>query len=161
MASVASAPVPASPFFPDVLAGRVCLVTGGGSGIGYEIAKQMGEHGARVALMGRRKEFLDAAAATLEKQGIQAMSVQGDVRNEADAKRVIAEVVQKYGKLDTLVNSAAGNFLASSEQLKPKGYKTVIEIDTIGTFTMTKTAFEELKRSQQGPVFLLPLLFRI
>lgn len=141
-----------SPFLPNVLAGRVCLVTGGGSGIGFEIAKQLGSHGARVAIMGRRKEFLLAGVQTLEKFGIQAMAVQGDVRNEEDVQKAVNEIVNRFGKLDTLVNSAAGNFLASSEQLKPKGFRTVIEIDTIGTFTVTKTCFEELKKSKQGVV---------
>ena len=141
-----------SPFFPDVLDGRVCLVTGGGSGIGYEIATQLGHHGARVALMGRRKEFLEEAAHALTQQGIETMAVQGDVRSRVDAARVISEVVQRFGKLDTLVNSAAGNFLAAAEQLRPKGFKTVMDIDALGVFTMTRAAFEELKRSEQGVV---------
>jgi len=139
-------------FIPTALAGRVCLVTGGGSGIGYEIAQQMGKHGARVAVMGRRKEYLDKAVSALEEQGIQAMGVQGDVRNQDDAIRVISEVVKRFGKLDTLVNSAAGNFLAAAEQLSPKGFKTVMEIDSIGVFTMSRCAFEELKKSKQGVI---------
>merc|ERR1712137_754190 len=92
------------------------------------------------------------AALSLRNEGIQAFGVSGDVRSESDAGRVIQEVVSQYGHLDTLVNSAAGNFLASSEQLKPKGYRTVLEIDAIGTFTMTKAAFEQLKLSKNGVV---------
>ena len=120
-----------SPFRADALAGRVALVTGGGSGIGFGIARQLGMHGAKgVVIMGRRQGFLDEAVAELAKSGVRAVGVSGDVRSPADCARAVQTAVSTYGGLDTLVNSAAGNFLASAEDLSEKGFRTVMEIDS-------------------------------
>lgn len=141
-----------SPFKDNVVSGRVALITGGASGIGLEIATELGLHGAKVAIMGRRQNFLDQAVEFLASKNIQAIGLQGDVRNLEDARRVVHEVVSHFGKLDTLVNSAAGNFLVNSELLTPKGFKTVLDIDTVGVFTMCHAAFEQLKKSNQGVI---------
>uniref|UniRef100_A0A453CQU5 2,4-dienoyl-CoA reductase [(3E)-enoyl-CoA-producing] n=1 Tax=Aegilops tauschii subsp. strangulata TaxID=200361 RepID=A0A453CQU5_AEGTS len=113
-----------SPFRADVLKGKAALVTGGGSGICFEIAAQLARHGAHVAIMGRRREVLDKAVAALRSEGLRAVGFQGDVRNQEDAARVLASTVEHFGKLDILVNGAAGNFLASPEDLTPKGFRT-------------------------------------
>jgi len=134
-----------SVFKKDILAGKVALISGGGTGINFGIAKALGQHGAKIALMGRRKEVLDKATAELSKEGISSIGVRGDVRNYADCQKVVAEVVAKFGKLDILVNGAAGNFLALAEDLSPNGFKTVMEIDTLGTFHMSKASFGPLK----------------
>ncbi|KAL8265887.1 hypothetical protein R6Q59_003231 [Mikania micrantha] len=124
-----------SPFKGDILKGKVGLLTGGGSGIGYEIGAELGKHGASIAIMGRRKHVLQSAA----------IGVEGDVRNRDDAARVIATTIKQFGKLDILVNAAAGNFLVPSEDLSPNGFRTVIDIDAVGTFTMCHKALEHLK----------------
>jgi len=87
---------PASPFMKDILKGKVALVTGGGSGIGYEVARQLGLHGARLVLMGRREGPLSAAVTALAAEGIDAAAATGDVRNFEDAERVVRAAVQKY-----------------------------------------------------------------
>ncbi|PWZ43860.1 Peroxisomal 2,4-dienoyl-CoA reductase [Zea mays] len=139
-----------SPFRADLLRGKAALVTGGGSGIGFEIAAQLARHGAHVALMGRRREVLDKAVAALRSEGLRAVGFDGDVRKQEDAARVIAATVEHFGKLDILVNGAAGNFLASPEDLKPKGFRTVIDIDTVGTYTMCYEALKYLKKGGPG-----------
>eukprot|EP00937_MAST-01D_sp_MAST-1D-sp2_P000891 g891.t1 len=139
-------------FREDVTQGRVALVTGGGSGIGFEIAMQLGRHGARVAIMGRRQAFLDKAVALLGDAGVEALAVRGDVRMEEDARRAVEETTHRFGSLDTLVNSAAGNFLAASETLTPKGFKTVMDIDAVGVYTVASAAREALARSGRGVV---------
>lgn len=141
-----------SVFKADVLKGRVALVTGGGSGIGFGIAERLGEHGAKVVLMGRRKDVLDGAVAALRKRGIAAEGCAGDVRSEEDAKAAVALAVVKFGKLDTVVCSAAGNFLSLAEDLSTKGYSTIMQIDAIGTFNTVRQAFPELKKSGDGCV---------
>ncbi|XP_010941675.1 peroxisomal 2,4-dienoyl-CoA reductase [(3E)-enoyl-CoA-producing] [Elaeis guineensis] len=139
-----------SPFKPELLKGKVALITGGGSGIGFEISTQFGRHEAAVAIMGRRRNVLDAAVAALQSEGIQAIGLEGDVRKREDATRVIETTVRHFGKLDILVNGAAGNFLASPEDLSPNGFRTVLDIDSVGTYTMCHEALKYLKRGGPG-----------
>jgi len=134
-----------SPFHPECLRGRRALVTGGGSGIGREIARQLGLHGARVALQGRREAVLQQAVEDFSREGIDVMAAQGDVRSPEDAERVLAAVSSRFGGLDILINCAAGNFLATPEELNTKGFKTVMDIDAVGTFNMSRAAFPHLK----------------
>ncbi|WOL03367.1 hypothetical protein Cni_G12087 [Canna indica] len=139
-----------SPFKADILKGKVAFITGGGSGIGFEISTQFGRHGAAVAIMGRRRHVLDAAAAALRSEGIRAFGFEGDVRKKEDAARVLEEAVKHFGKIDILVNGAAGNFLASPEDLSPNAFRTVIDIDSVGTYTMCHEALKYLKKGEQG-----------
>ncbi|CAK7337036.1 unnamed protein product [Dovyalis caffra] len=139
-----------SPFKPEILRGKVALLTGGGSGIGYEISLQLGKHGASIAIMGRRKHVVDSAAASLHSLGISAIGFEGDVRKREDANRVVESTVKHFGRLDILVNAAAGNFLVPSEDLSPNGFRTVMDIDSVGTFTMCHEALKYLKKGGPG-----------
>ena len=112
----------------------------------------MGLHGCSVVLMGRRQQFLDEAVSVLSKQNIKAASVSGDVRKEEEAARAVTAAVEAFGGLDILVNSAAGNFLAVAEELRVKGFRTVLDIDTVGVFNMSRACFEELKKSKRGVI---------
>ncbi|MCO5572039.1 hypothetical protein L7F22_025790 [Adiantum nelumboides] len=141
---------PQSPFRESLLQGKVALITGGATGIGFEIATQLANHGAHIALMGRRKHVLDAAVATLVKAGFQAIGLQGDVRKKEDASQVVEATIQRFGRLDILVNNAAGNFLVAAEDLSPNGFRTVLDIDSVGTFTMCHAALTHLKRGGTG-----------
>lgn len=139
-----------SPFRGDILKGKVALLTGGGSGIGYEISRQLGKHGASIAIMGRRRQVLDAAVSSLHSLGIPAIGLEGDVRKQEDAVRVLESTIKQFGRLDILVNAAAGNFLVPAEDLSPKGFQTVIDIDSVGTFTMCHEALQYLKKGGPG-----------
>ena len=97
-----------SPYKSNILENQVALVTGGSSGIGLEICRQLGKHGCSVAMMGRRGEVLKLAEKMLTDEGIRALSVQGDVRIPEDGVRAIKSTVEKYGRLDCLINGAAG-----------------------------------------------------
>jgi|EP01046_Picozoa_sp_COSAG06_P040211 peroxisomal 2,4-dienoyl-CoA reductase len=123
-----------SPFRADILDDRVALVTGGGSGIGYEMARQLGLHGAKLVLVGRRATFLEDACAGLRAEGIECTYAAGDVRKPEDCEAAVAVAETTYGCLNVLINGAAGMFPASiGESLSPNGFKTVIEIDVLGT----------------------------
>ncbi|RWR81950.1 peroxisomal 2,4-dienoyl-CoA reductase [Cinnamomum micranthum f. kanehirae] len=139
-----------SPFKSDVLKGKVALLTGGASGIGLEISTQFGKHGASVALMGRRKNVLDSAVNVLRSLGIRAIGLEGDVRKQEDAARVVDSTIKHFGRLDILVNAAAGNFLVEPENLSPNGFRTVMDIDSVGTFTMCHEALKYLKKGGPG-----------
>ncbi|TYH60396.1 hypothetical protein ES332_D08G289000v1 [Gossypium tomentosum] len=139
-----------SPFKADILKGKVGLITGGGSGIGFEISTQLGKHGASIAIMGRRKHVLQAAVSALQSLGIHAVGFEGDVRKQEDAKRVIESTFKHFGHIDILVNAAAGNFLVPAEDLSTNGFRTVMDIDSVGTFTMCREALEYLKKGGRG-----------
>lgn len=128
------------------------MLTFTASGIGLGIARRLGQHGASLVLLGRREEFLKTAQAALRKEGIKVEYFAGDVRSEENAKAAVQLAIDKFGKLDTLINSAAGNFLSLAEDLSVNGFKTVIEIDLIGTYNVTKQAFPALKASGNGVV---------
>lgn len=137
-------------FRNDICKDRVAIITGGGSGIGYEIARQLGKHGAKIVLMGRRVNVLQDAVTVLKGEGVDATYCNGDVRDPNDAEKVVNTAISTYGYLDTLINSAAGNFLCVAEDLSTKGFKTVLDIDTVGCFNMSHAAFPHLKQSKRG-----------
>ncbi|CAM9110522.1 unnamed protein product, partial [Heterosigma akashiwo] len=141
-----------SPFRSTCLDGKVALVTGGGSGICFEVARQFGLHGAKVVIMGRRQKFLDDAVEVLASEGIDCFAVRGDVRSEESAKEAVEKTVRRYGKLDILLNGAAGNFLSNAHELSAKGFQTVMNIDVIGTFNMSRAAFDHLKQAEDATI---------
>src|SRR5437868_12181883 len=96
---------PESPFHPDLFAGQVAFVTGGATGIGKEICRVFGRHGARIAIASRKREALDAAAAELEGGGIEVHVDSCDVRDAAAARHVVDGIVERVGRLDVVVNN--------------------------------------------------------
>jgi len=137
-----------SVFTKDALKGKVALITGGGTGINFGIARTLGSHGCIIAITGRRKEVLEKATSLLTKEGITSFGIPGDVRKYDDCKKAANDTVTKYGRIDILVNGAAGNFLCAAEDLTPNGFRTVMEIDAFGTFNMVQACFEALKASK-------------
>lgn len=142
-----------SVFRNDVLAGKVAFVTGGGSGICYGITERMMEHGAVAAILGRKADRLEAAAKRLtEKTGKECLPIPCDVRDPASITAALTKTIERFGKLDVVVNGAAGNFLAPAAALSPNGFKTVIEIDTVGTFNVSRAAFDAWLRDHGGVI---------
>ena len=144
-----ASPEPSSPFRADALAGRVVLVTGGATGIGFGCCKAFGQHGAKVAMMSRRKPVIDEAVAKLQALGVDAFGVQGDVRDFAKCEAACAAVAAHFGRLDFLINNAAGNFVVPAEALSPNAFATVLGIDLQGCFHMSKAALPHMQRT--GP----------
>ncbi len=120
-------------FQTDLLKGRTIVVTGGGTGLGAEMARRFAGLGAHAVVLGRRKEKLDEVVASIVAAGGKASAHSCDVR-EAGA---VQEVAGKIGEVHGLVNNAAGNFLAASEDLSSNGFKTVVDIVLNGTFHAT------------------------
>jgi NAD(P)-dependent dehydrogenase (short-subunit alcohol dehydrogenase family) len=135
-------------FRDGILSGQVALVTGGGSGIGAGIALCFARQGARVGLLGRRREKLDGIAKQIAEAGGEALSLPADVRDYDAVAAAVAQLVERFGRLDILVNSAAGNFIAPAAGLSSNGFKAVIDIDLVGSFNASRAAFEHL--SKQG-----------
>ncbi len=138
-----------SAFRPDLYAGKVALVTGGGSGIGKGIAAALHEHGAAVVVLGRKPERLDAAVAEL---GPRARARACDVRDAAAVEAALADVLAWHGRLDLVINAAAGNFLAPAAGLSSNGFRTVLDIDAVGTYNVSRAAFLAALRDHGGAI---------
>jgi 2,4-dienoyl-CoA reductase [(3E)-enoyl-CoA-producing], peroxisomal len=138
-------------FRDDALSGRAVLVTGGGTGICRGIAAAYARFGAAVAITSRKADVLEATAEEITRNsGRRVLAVAADVRDPDAIARAVRATVERFGKLDTLVNGAAGNFLAPAAALSPNGFRTVVDIDLNGTFNASRAAFEALKESGDG-----------
>jgi peroxisomal 2,4-dienoyl-CoA reductase len=134
-------------FVEGILNDRVAFVTGGGTGITGGVARALTEAGASVALVSRKREHLEPAAQLINEAGGKAIAVPADVRNPEEVENAIAATVAQLGKIDIVVNGAAGNFLCAPEELSPNGFGTVVDIDLKGTFNVCRAAFDELKKN--------------
>ncbi len=132
-------------FNPTLLKGRAALVTGGGTGICRGIALALAAVGCDVAITSRSQEHLDPTVADLRGLGVKALGRTGDVRKPAEVDAVVGDAVSEFGRLDILVNGAAGNFVCLAEQLSPNGFGTVVDIDLKGTFNVSRAAYPHLK----------------
>jgi peroxisomal 2,4-dienoyl-CoA reductase len=135
-------------FKDNIFEGKVAFVTGGGTGITGGVARAFAEAGAKLAITSRKIENLEAAAKVINDNGGECFPVVCDVRDYAAVEKAIAQTVEKFGKIDIVVNGAAGNFLCKANELSANGFGTVVDIDTKGTFNVCRAAFEELKKSK-------------
>lgn len=142
---------PLDVFRPDALQGHVAIITGGGTGICRGIATAYARLGADVCIVSRKQEVLDVAAKEIgETTGRTILAVAADVRQPDTLAKVVSATADTFGRVDTLVNGAAGNFLAPAAGLSPNGFRTVIDIDLNGTFNVSRAAFELLQKAGNG-----------
>ena len=137
-----------SVFNSDILHGKVAFVTGGATGITGGVARAFAEHGAKLAITSRKEENLVAKKQFIEENGGECLAVVADVRDYAAVENAVAKTIEHYGKIDIVVNGAAGNFLCAANDLSANGFGTVVDIDTKGTFNVCRAAFEALKESK-------------
>ena len=133
-------------FREKVLDGKTAIITGGGSGINLTIARRYAQHGAKVALIGRTKEKLDAAADEIRGAGGTASGYPADVREYDALASAIRSARDAHGDIDLVVCGAAGNFPAPALGMSANGFKSVVDIDLLGTFNTCRAVFEHLRR---------------
>jgi 2,4-dienoyl-CoA reductase [(3E)-enoyl-CoA-producing], peroxisomal len=138
-----------SVFRSDVLQSQVALITGGATGIGFGIAEILVSLGAKVVLASRKPERLSAA---VERLGGNASAEMLDVRDPEAVKAVVGRVANTHGRIDLLVNNAAGNFYAPSETLSPNAWKSVVEIDLFGTFFCSQAVAPVMRAAGGGRI---------
>lgn len=130
--------------FRDALfAGRTAIVTGGGSGIGRCIAHELAALGARVALVGRKPEKLEAVAREIAEAGGEATCHSCDIREEDRVRETVAAIVAGFGHIDLLVNNAGGQFAAPLEAISAKGWDTVVRNNLTGGFLMARECYTQ------------------
>ena len=116
---------------------EVVLITGGGTGIGLVAATEMGLLGARLAICGRRPEPLKNAVTELEARGIEAFGAPCDIREPEAIASYVDAVLERFGRIDVLINNAGGQFPTIAETLSPRGFAAVVRNNLIGTWAMT------------------------
>ncbi len=141
-----------SVFRDDILTGKVALVTGGATGLGKEIARTLGQHGAGLCIASRKQENLEAACRELQGEGLDCMWLTCDIRESEQVEHVVSEILDRHGRLDIVINNAAGNFPARISGISYNGFKAIVDIDLRGTYNVTKAAFEAWQKEHGGHI---------
>jgi citronellol/citronellal dehydrogenase len=128
-----------SPLAPDANAGKVALVTGGGTGIGRATAMELARTGAKIVVCGRRAEPLEAVRAEL---GEDCLAVPTDVREPEQVAALVDQALERFGRIDVLVNNAGGQFLAPAEEISLKGWRAVHRLAVDAVWDLTRTVAE-------------------
>ncbi len=130
----------------NLFAGKVAYIAGGTSGINLGIALRFAELGARVAVVGRNDEKAKEAAAKIRTLGREALGLSADVREYEAVERSLQETIKAFGGIDIVVSGAAGNFPAPAVSISAKGFKTVVDIDLIGTYNVFRAAYDVVRK---------------
>lgn len=137
---------PGDAFAPGSLNGKVALLAGASSGINLGIARHFARAGAKVAILSRTPGRIEAAGRSITDEGFPVLARAADVRDFDAIDAVFRETVQAFGPIDIVVSGAAGNFHAGAAHSSPNGFRTVIEIDLIGTFNVLRASFPHLNK---------------
>lgn len=142
-------------FRNDLFAGKVALVSGGGTGIGKCIVQELSSLGATIVIASRKLENCQATADEINNLGFSGKVVVGtatNIRKEEDIQQLISHVVENYGSLDILVNNAGGQYIADSADISQKGFSAVVETNLQGTFLMCREAYNQYMRDNGGSI---------
>jgi citronellol/citronellal dehydrogenase len=138
-------------FAPGLLAGRVVLVTGGGTGLGRASALELARCGASVVIGGRRADVIEQAASEIAAAaGGEVTGVVGDVREREGAAALIGSALERHGRLDVLVNNAGGQFFSPAELIAAKGWRAVWRLNVEGMLNMVEAAYERALQPAGG-----------
>lgn len=154
-------------FDPQLLAGKVAFVAGASSGINLRIAQRFAEAGAKVMIISRSEDKIAAAAKTITDAGHEAIGLSCDVRDAARVAETLKLCHDTYGPIDVLLSGAAGNFLAPAIGMSANAFKTVIDIDLLGTFNVLHESFPYLRKPGASLISITagqavrPMMFQI
>jgi len=158
--------MPHAVFRNDLLKNKVAYIAGGTSGVNLGIALRFAELGARVAVVGRNPEKAAGAANEIRAVGSEAIGLSADVREYETVERSLQETAKALGDIDIVVSGAAGNFPAPAVSISAKGFKTVVDIDLIGTYNVFRAAFDVVRKpgasliAISAPQALHPMAFQ-
>ena len=142
----------ASIFRPGLFDGQVVFITGGGTGIGRAVARELASLGASVAICSRKMEHLEKTRAEIEAAGGQVFARACNIRSEEEVNATVQAALERFGRLDGLVNKAGGQFFSPTEQITPRGWQAVIETNLTGNFYMSQAVMRHWMREHGGAI---------
>ena len=142
----------AGAFSERAFAGRVVVVTGGGTGIGREIALAFARCGADLVLASRDAAHLEGAAAEVRALGRRALAIPTNIREAADCARLAEAAVSEFGRIDVLVNNAGANFACPAMGLSPNGWRTIVDVVLTGTFLCSQACARSMIERRSGRI---------
>jgi citronellol/citronellal dehydrogenase len=131
---------------------RVVLITGGGTGLGRAMAEVFGRYGALVAIAGRRQEVLNEACDALSGLGVQVMAQALDIRDHEAVEKAVAQVAERWGRIDVLVNNAGGQFPQAAVDITARGLDAVIRTNLYGTINMSQSVARIMMKTGGGAI---------
>jgi len=139
-------------FESGLLKGKSIIVTGGGTGLGKSMATRFAELGADLVITSRRQNVIDETASELRNYGQKVLAISCDVRDPDQVQNMVDHTANEFGKIDILLNNAAGNFISPTEDLSPNAFKTVVDIVLNGTFNCTQAAGKVMRENKGGVI---------
>jgi len=139
-------------FEKDILKNKVVLITGGGTGLGKSMAMRFAELGANLVIASRRKEVISKTTSQIKEIGSKSLGLQCDVRDMDQVNAMVSDTLNKFEKIDILINNAAGNFISPTEMLSTGGFKAVVDIVLMGTFNCTLAVGKEMIKQKKGNI---------
>ena len=139
-------------FDKELLNDKSIIVTGGGTGLGKSMATRFAELGANLVITSRRQEVIDKTAEELRDHGGKVLAIACDVRDPEQVNDMVSQTVDEFGKIDILLNNAAGNFISPTEDLSPNAFKTIVDIVLNGTFNCTQAAGKVMREKEGGVI---------
>ncbi|MDP6339893.1 MAG: 2,4-dienoyl-CoA reductase [Candidatus Marinimicrobia bacterium] len=139
-------------FESGLLKDKTIIITGGGTGLGKSMATRFAELGANLVITSRRQKVINETAEELRQHGVKVLAITCDVRDPDQVQNMVDQTVNEFGKIDILLNNAAGNFISPTEDLSPNGFKTVVDIVLNGTFFCTQAAGKVMRENKGGVI---------
>ena len=139
-------------FDKELLNDNSIIVTGGGTGLVKSMATRCAELGANLVITSRRQEVIDKTAEELRDHGGKVLAIACDVRDSEQVNEMVSQTVDEFGKIDILLNNAAGNFISPTEDLSPNAFKTIVDIVLNGTFNCTQAAGKVMREKDGGVI---------
>lgn len=134
------------------LTGKVAIVTGGGRGLGQQIAEGFAEAGANVVVCSRRVETCEEVAEGLKKLGVESLALKCDVSNPEDVKNVVERTLEKFGRIDILVNNSGASWGAPVEEMPLEAWQKVMNVNVTGTFLMSQAVGRVMIEQKSGKI---------